>query len=408
MIAAPPEGRGWIGAALGSLAIHAAALAAFVVPAPGLPDNGGGLGPPTPIEIVALPDPGAALTPSAALLPGATLTAVTADPAVLPDRAAVGADNGPETALAPRAPAQAAPVAAGPVAGSAAGAAPASQPAAPPPLVPLVDGPALPDQAAADPGTAAAVPAEDATGIAPVDPGITHLLPEEPGLPPDPAPGTAPGASAAPAAPDPRLVELSTRIRARLTDPCLLALPMTQDGRLSLQLLSDSDRNLGALVETLTRGIDGGIEGSIGQSTRLIDQRQCAAVAYARRDPGYPVLPLGIALDHQVIESGSLLQGRLTGGIGQSLTLLLIDDTGIVQDLGPFLRRSSTEASFAVPVALAGRNRDTQQLLVALGTARRPATISALRGAPADQFFAALFAEIGQSAQVGIASFDLR
>lgn len=380
MIGAGPETGGWLRAGAGSLALHLAAAGWLVWPTLGPDTPTGAPDAPSPIiEVVALPDPG---TPGAeaAAVPVETLSTVALPAEALPETpppagtvtqdslAALPADVGEMPLVAE--------------------ATPAASPVAPPPLIPLDGGPALPDQAATDP--AAAPPLPPAAAAAP-DTVLT--------LPPT---SSSPTVAAPP--PDPRLVELAGRIRARLADPCLLALPTSRDGQLALQLLSDSDRNLSALVETLTAGIDDDITGS----AQLLDARQCAAVVFARRDPHYPVLPLGIALDHAVVDSGELLQGRVTGGLGQSVSLLLVDDNGVVHDLGPFLRRTTQEVSFAVPLALVGRARDTRHLLIALAAPHRPATVAARRGEAAAPFFDALHAEIGQSAQVGITSFGLR
>ena len=234
-----------------------------------------------------------------------------------------------------------------------------------------------------------------------------------PGVPGEPAasppPGDAgalpvPAASEAPP-PDPRLLILVDRIRSQLTDACLLALPiMRGENELTLSLLSDSDRNASALTDQLVAGIDG----DIGRETLLLDPRQCPAVAFARRDTRYPVFALGLQLDAQSVGSGQSLRGQISNGAGYVQTLLLVDENGAVHDLRRFLLSSAGRTRFDIPVARLRQPRDTRQLLVALATPQRLNTVTARAGDAAGPFIDALFAEVGQNALIGIASFDVR
>ncbi|MFD1795514.1 hypothetical protein FQV27_04950 [Paracoccus aurantiacus] len=206
-------------------------------------------------------------------------------------------------------------------------------------------------------------------------------------------------------APDPRLLQLVERIRQQLSDPCLLALPVMQgDGQLSLNLLSDDDRNISALMQRLTSGI----EGEIAQQTLLLDSRQCPAVAFVRRDQRYPVFALGLQVDAESVVTGGSVRGRITNGMGYVHTLLLVDENGVVQDLRRFLLSSSRITRFDVPVARINAPRDTRQLLIAIATPGRVRTVAERAGDAAGPFFDALYTEIGQSALIGITSIDVR
>ncbi|MFV0294358.1 MAG: hypothetical protein ACK5II_14560 [Paracoccus sp. (in: a-proteobacteria)] len=201
---------------------------------------------------------------------------------------------------------------------------------------------------------------------------------------------------------DPRLLELIGRIRDRLTEPCLLALPMRRgEGNLHLSVLSDNDHNITALTDSLTAGI----EGDITREAVLLDPRQCPAAAFARRDQHYPVFGLGLQIDTQTIIRGGTLHGQISNGAGYYQTLLLVDENGVVHDLRRFLVSSSRMTRFDFPVARWRAPRDTHQLLIAIATPARPDTITAHAGKTADKFFDALFSEIGQNALIGITSF---
>ncbi|NHF73862.1 hypothetical protein [Paracoccus xiamenensis] len=212
-------------------------------------------------------------------------------------------------------------------------------------------------------------------------------------------------ASAEAPPPDPRLLILVDRIRSQLTDACLLALPiMRGEDELTLSLLSDSDRNAAALTDELVAGI----EGDISRETLLLDPRQCPAVAFARRDARYPVFALGLQLDAQSVSSGDSLRGQISNGAGYVQTLLMVDENGAVHDLRRFLLSSAGATRFDIPVARMRQPRDTRQLLIALATPQRLNTVTARAGDAAGPFFDALFAEVGQNALIGIASFDVR
>ena len=216
---------------------------------------------------------------------------------------------------------------------------------------------------------------------------------------PDPLPVQA-NPEAAP--PDPRMIQLIERIRGRLTEPCMLALPMTRgEGETQLNVVSDNDRNITSLMDDLTAGI----EGEITREAVLLDSRQCPAVAFVRRDQRYPVYALGIQLDSQQIARGTSLRGQINNAAGYYQSLLLIDENGVVHDLRRFLLNASRVTRFDVAVARYRPSRDTHQMLVALATPERPETLSTHSGASAEEFFDALYAEVGQNALIGVSSF---
>lgn len=204
---------------------------------------------------------------------------------------------------------------------------------------------------------------------------------------------------------DPRLVELFQRIQTNLTDPCLLALPaLAEDGQIHLNLLASDDAAIPALLRDLTQGLETEVTGQ----AVLLDPRQCAGLAFARRDPRYPVFPLAVQLQSQDVAAGDSLRGTVTGGTGRYVTLLMVDDNGATHDLRRFLINSGGRISFDVPVARDGQARDTHQLVLAVATPSRPATISREAGALAEDFFDELAREIGPDALIGIASAYIR
>lgn len=205
--------------------------------------------------------------------------------------------------------------------------------------------------------------------------------------------------------PDPRIAQMFDRIRNRLTEPCLLALPaLLGEDEIQLSIMAASDRQITALMRDLTADFPT----TITERSALLDARQCPALTFARRDPGYPLPGLSLQLDAQDIASGGDISGRVAGGAGLYTTLLLIDDNGVVHDMRRFLVGSATQSRFRVPAARTGQARDTVQILLAVATPGRPDAITRHAGKEAEDFFRELAAEVGSQFRVGAASIYLR
>ena len=247
----------------------------------------------------------------------------------------------------------------------------------------------------------AARPATPATTVRPAT--ATTLQPRQTFQPPPQATAQAPtpqGPTAGGA-----VSNLVTRIRAQLAEPCLLAIPQEgAGGTPELVMVSSSENGMQRFADAVLADLTP----RPGQRTVLVDNRQCAALNYVRENPTYPAFRLSVSLDQATIESGSNLTGSIGNTAGRYISLLLIDDNGVVQDLGTYLSFTGTAARFDVPMTRAGGARDTSQTILALATAARPATLTAQNGQLADDFFAALRAEIGPNAPLVLVPFDVR
>lgn len=268
----------------------------------------------------------------------------------------------------------------------------------------------------ANPGTAPIPPSDIVTAIpdswpvlvqpmAALPPLPSDTVPVQPGNEPDPAPESAPTANPDGPPMDPRLADMITRIRDKLDEACLLALPQQlSDGGLQLAVLAADDRQIGSFIEEVTAGF--GAE--VPSQNTLVDQRQCPALTFARRTQNYPLFGLTVQLPSQDVDSGSSLVGRIANGAGNYNTLLLVDDNGVVQDLRRFLIVQGGEVTFDIPVARVGAARDTNQLLVAIATEGRIDSVTTNAGRLASDFFPALVAEIGDNALIGVTSVYVR
>jgi hypothetical protein len=264
----------------------------------------------------------------------------------------------------------------------------APTPAAPPRVVA-----ARPAPAASRPARVSAVPRAT---VAATPPAATEEVAALPSLPP--VSGAArPGI----AAPTPEVVLPATPTETYETTldvlasyaggPCFAALPtLGDDGAFQLETFarsrSDLDKFRGAL-ETRTGALP---------DTRMkpVSDAQCEALAYLQNSPAYPQYQIFFDLKAYTIPSGSVLEGKIGNTGGGFLSFLIIDDEGLVQDLGSFLRFTRGAALFRIPMTIKGSPVETQQLLMALSTPARLETVQAASGTPARQFFAALEAEL--------------
>lgn len=209
-------------------------------------------------------------------------------------------------------------------------------------------------------------------------------------------------------APTPEEIALNNlvqKIRDRLGDPCLVALPQHQSGGDTLVIVvADQDRAINTFAQAVLNDTDTPIE----HRSVLIDARQCPALNLARESANYPSFRLSMNLRTPIVSSGGRLVGTIDNVAGMYTSLLLIDDNGVVQDLRRFTSFVSGRAEFDVPVSRAGTARDTSQLLFAIATQTRPNTISQRAGRLAEDFFPALQAELGSGSIIALVPFEVR
>ncbi|MFQ6551444.1 hypothetical protein AAD018_003755 [Aestuariibius insulae] len=198
---------------------------------------------------------------------------------------------------------------------------------------------------------------------------------------------------------------LIERIRGQLGEACLIALPQrTGDGEARLTLISPDEQSIAEFSQAVVPGLQ---PEPLARDI-LIDRRQCPAVTFIRSQPSYPVGQLSIIVSADRVESGGRLLGSISGAAGRYVSLLLIDDNGVVQDLNRFVTFAGGQARFDVPVTRNGPPRDTGQILLALATARRPLTIETEAGRLAEDVFPPLAEELGQAVAIGIVPFSVR
>jgi hypothetical protein len=199
--------------------------------------------------------------------------------------------------------------------------------------------------------------------------------------------------------------EFILRIRSQLALPCIVATPRRgADGEVTLEMLAANEAD----VTDFARQLLDGVTDPPARRNVLVDPRQCPALNFIREGARYPTFPLGIAVEADVIDSGDRLVGALEGAQGRFVTLIVVDDNGVVQDLAPYLSFSGDTVRFDVPMTRFGPARDTQALLIAAATAGRPTALDTHVGFLAEDFFPALRQSVDRNAPLAMIPFTLR
>lgn len=222
----------------------------------------------------------------------------------------------------------------------------------------------------------------------------------------EPAAAPARTPLANPTASDVAIGQLLRRIRATPQEQCTLALPRRAggDALAGLAMIGADEAVLDAQAEEILAALDF----SPVQTRELLDPRQCATLDALRQSDSYPANRIGLSLDVTNLRSGDFLTGRILGAGGLYVTLLLVDDNGVVQDLAPFVTIEGNTPVFEAPVARSGPARATRQVLLAIGTQGAPLDLSGEIGREAQEVFGPIPAETLQSMVFGLATFDVQ
>lgn len=172
---------------------------------------------------------------------------------------------------------------------------------------------------------------------------------------------------------------------------CFAALPALgeETGVLTLDAFGETTKRLDVFKE----GLDGAAGIVPNTYLKPVSEAQCATLSFIRAAPRYPAFTTYFELERREIPSGDTLTGRIYNTGGQVLHLLLIDDEGTVQTLDSFVRFRAAAAEFSIPMTFQGGPIVTQQLLLAVVSPKRLATVRDMNGKKADAFFAALARE---------------
>ncbi|RLJ36308.1 hypothetical protein BCF46_3776 [Litoreibacter meonggei] len=190
--------------------------------------------------------------------------------------------------------------------------------------------------------------------------------------------------------------------------PCFAALPvLAEDGAFRFETFANSRADLTRFRQAIEIET-GTLPGTV---MKPVSDAQCQALPFVTAAARYPEFQLYLDLVTRDIPSGELLSGKLGNTSGGFVSLLLIDDEGVVQDLGSFLKFRAGFAGFDIPMTLKGSPVETQQLLMALSTRARLKTLQSLSGQHAKDFFQRLAVEIllqGGGEDMALVAFSVR
>jgi hypothetical protein len=199
--------------------------------------------------------------------------------------------------------------------------------------------------------------------------------------------------------------EFILRIRGQLSLPCLVATPRRDPaGDVALEFMAANEAD----ILTFSRDLLADVATPPPQRNVLVDPRQCSALNFVREGARYPTFPLAIAVQAEVVTSGERLVGALQGARGQYVSMIVIDDNGVVQDLSAYLSFSGDTVNFDIPMSRFGPARDTQQLLMAMATPGRPVALDTHNGVLATEFFPALRATVDRNTPLAMIPFRLQ
>jgi hypothetical protein len=263
-------------------------------------------------------------------------------------------------------------------------------------------------------GRLAPVGAEALQPVTPPDPATAEAITPVAGdpvtvaavqsLPAPPAPAPAPDPDATEGPPG-AVDEFILRIRGQLALPCLVATPRRNaDGEVSLEFMAANEAD----ILTFSGDLLADVTDPPPAQNVLVDPRQCSALNFVREGARYPTFPLGLALQAAEVASGDRLVGALQGAGGRYISMILIDDNGVVQDLTAYLSFSGDTARFDIPMSRFGPARDTQQLLLAMATSTRPLALDTHNGYPAAEFFPILRQTVDRNTPLAMVTYRLQ
>lgn len=201
------------------------------------------------------------------------------------------------------------------------------------------------------------------------------------------------------------LGQMLRRIRATPSPQCTLLLPrLAGESGLGIALIGEDEVALNALADGVTETVSLDVVRSI----ETIDGRQCAVLDAVRQASSYPASRLGIAIENAELTSGDSLRARIIGAGGLYLTLVLIDDNGVVQDLNRFTTLEDNVPVIDAPIARSGPPRASRQILLAMGSPSAPIDVEEQLGSIAQDVFAVIEGQTLNSMVFGLATFDVR
>jgi hypothetical protein len=130
---------------------------------------------------------------------------------------------------------------------------------------------------------------------------------------------------------------------------------------------------------------------------RPLTDAQCSGISFTRVILGESAPSVQIGLARKELESGEKLTGRVTGSRFDFVTLLVVDDSGVVHNILEYLRPEPAELEFSVPVHPVDDGEDRVQLIMAIGATKPLAALKSTTAVHSDDFFRELLRQVREA-----------
>jgi hypothetical protein len=256
--------------------------------------------------------------------------------------------------------------------------------------------PSLPNDTAPDRATVAAAPSQ----AMPAEPPAPPPAPALGSSAPDPAPVSTPApqqlAALAPDTPARRLE--SSELPSGRNDPadrftrayqggeCFFPLRLASSGGAAIRgygLRAES-------VEMFRQAFAEALGAAPSVDWRPLTDAQCAGISFTRLVLGDSAPSVRIALERKELGLGHDLAGKVTGSRLEFVTLLVIDDSGVVHNVLDHLTPEGADLAFDIPVQPVDDGTDKVQLVMAVGASRPLPILANTTPVHSDDFFPTL------------------
>lgn len=120
---------------------------------------------------------------------------------------------------------------------------------------------------------------------------------------------------------------------------------------------------------------------------RPLTDAQCTGISFARLVLGGSGPSLQIELERKELEPGVALAGQVSGTRFDFVTLLVVDDSGVVHNVLEYLQPGDEELVFSVPVHPVDDGADRVQLIMAVAASEPLAVLQSTAPLHSDDFF---------------------
>ncbi len=249
----------------------------------------------------------------------------------------------------------------------------------------------------------AARPAVATPGVLPPMPAPPRPTPSvTPPAPSSPTPLPGPNTATLPRPEVPTSVHTAERIKRYVEQydggDCFFIVPVAiGEKRAAIEGFGASLQPFNTLDETFKRDI--GFTADIG--VRQVTNQQCPAVTFLGRLRNERARAPRLDVDKSRLRSGEVLNGTVDRFGSRNIELLLVSDTGTVQNISNLLKQGIDAKSFNIGMQHRGDAAGSlPQLLVAIVTPQPLRVLQITQPTGADQLFPGIWAEATQTKQV--------